>query len=441
MKYSFKSAAMVLACAGAMLATTNTFAANWLMLQGTEPDAAAPRVKMWGFVQAQYQKDDSDANAGGAYIPPKLIGPNLTSQSAFNVNRARIGLRGTGMPIDPKVNYFMLLELGNNGITAAEGGGAYITDASITLNHIKGARIRMGTFKAPMAEEGLAAIHVFDYINFTSVSNQLMLERFPNARDGSNAPPSAIPATGLNQFDRGVGAFRDTGVQVFDAFRNGDWEHSYAIMIGNGNGLNFGDNDDEKDTYVYFSTEKIFAGKGPFRQGVKMFAWSQSGSRQLDQSADGVYNPVEYDRDRAGVGIKYLKKPWRATFEYMTGEGMIFVGPDKALFDINAPGGAGDGTLGEASGFYLEGGYYIPGTAWSVDLRYDVYNRLEDDTLEMEFATTTLGANYKFNKKTRLTLGISDTAAEAINFATGVGPNANLDGVGSRFAVQVTHIF
>ena len=97
---------------------------------------------------------------------PKLLGPDLNSQSGFNLNRARIGVRGTGFPIDNHVNYFMLLEMGNNGITHGGSAFAKLTDASITLNYLPGARIRAGLFKTPGAEEGLQAIHTFDYIDF-----------------------------------------------------------------------------------------------------------------------------------------------------------------------------------------------------------------------------------------------------------------------------------
>lgn len=91
-------------------------AANWLKLQGQEKGAAAGRARVWGFIQTQYQKDSSDPfvvpggpNAGNeVYNAPKLIGPNLDSQESFNVNRARIGIRGTGMPLDSTVNYFLL---------------------------------------------------------------------------------------------------------------------------------------------------------------------------------------------------------------------------------------------------------------------------------------------------------------------------------------------
>ena len=133
----------------------------------------------------------------------------------------------------------------------------------------------MGLFKTPGAEEGLQAIHVFDYINFTTVTNQLLLERFPSSTcDGAspttpctqtsdaNNAATPTPDADMNQFSRSVGAFRDVGIQVFDTFKSGSWENSYAIMYGNGNGLNYGDNDDNKDLYLYLSTEDVYGGKG-----------------------------------------------------------------------------------------------------------------------------------------------------------------------------------
>jgi hypothetical protein len=436
----------------------NGHAANWLMLQGTEPDSAAARARVWGFVQAQYQDDNSDANSSDGYIPPKLIGPDLSSQEQFNVNRARIGVRGTGFPLDGKTNYFILAEFGNNGITAPGDTSASLTDASITFNQIPGARIRVGLFKTPGAEEGLQAIHVFDYINFTTVTNQLLLERFPNDSYTPNNPPITLPSgSSLGGFDESVGAFRDVGVQVFDTIIKDDWEHTYALMVGNGNGLNFGDDDDHLDTYLYWASEKVFAGKGPRRQGMKFFAWSQKGERVLDNTNDATPNPTSFDRDRSGFGVKYLKDQYRFSAEYMMGDGMIFVGPDKPSFYINDAAGpvaqdVGNGAEGEADGWYIEGGWYIPDTKWEVDVRYDVYNRLTDDnefsagpntgkSFEMEFTTLTLGAQYHINRKTRLNFEVANRDYEAIDFDSDAGPNDNLDGVDKRYAIQLTHIF
>jgi len=440
---SFKRKMLLGLCSAATIAMTSqsAFAANWLMLQGTERAGQAPRVKMWGFAQVQYQKDYSDAcvnpgcgSATGGYVSPKLVGPNLDAQEGFNVNRARIGLRGTGMPLDSNVNYFLLAEFGNNGITAGDDG-KILTDASITLNHIPGARIRAGLFKTPGFEEGLQAIHVFDYINFTSVGNQLMLERHPNVGD-SNQGATPTPNTRANRYSRSVGAFRDVGVQIFDTFGNDKHEIAYAVMYGNGNGLNYTDNDDNKDIYAYLSSEWIFGGKGPRRQGLKIFAWHQDGKRTNIND-----RTQEQDRTRSGLGVKYLQKPFRVTAEYLTGEGMIFMGQHR-------PGNGAGSVAGvfnneEADGYYLDFGFYIPGTNWELDARYDSYTRGENHPAntssadESRFDTITVGAQYHFNKKTRLNMEYADRDYESDNPVV----NANLLGVKGRLALQLTHIF
>lgn len=450
-------AIMGISCAALLGASVPVQAANWLMLQGTEEPGTSKRAHLWGFIQAQYQKDYSDPNPAGQYIPPKLIGPDLNTQSAFNVNRARVGVRGTALPLDSNVDYFLLLELGNNAITEASSGFAKVSDASVTLNHIPGARVRMGLFKYPGAEEGLQAIHVFDYINFTWVSNQLLLERIPNDTYTPNVPAQTIPpAQDFQAFNSSVGAFRDTGIQIFDTFAAGGWDHTYALMIGNGNGLNFSDNNSSKDTYLYWSSEKPFEGGQKARkEGLKFFAWTQRGTRTLDNTDDGEHNPVEYDRDRSGLGFKYFKKPFRMTAEYMTGEGMIFVGPDKPTFDQNGVAAnqpAADGTKGKANGWYVDFGWYIPKTKWQLDMRYDVYNRLTNDpgpprgpaagrSFEAQFKSLTLGAQYHVNKKTRVAVNYEIRDVESPDWPTGAGPNANMDGIGNRLGLQVTTIF
>ena len=430
------------------LASGPANAANWLFLQGTEPAGSADPVRVWGFVQVQYQKDYSDPNPAGGYIPPKLIQPDWDSQSAFNVNRARIGVRGVAMPLDSKINYFVLLEMGNNGITEPGGSFAKMTDASMTFNHIKGARVRAGLFKYPGSEEGLQAIHVFDYINFTWVTAQMMLERFPNRSYTPNIPAQPLPPeVSLNGFDDGVGAFRDVGVQLFDTFKVGKgWELSYAGMIGNGNGLNFSDNNSNKNYYLYGSAEKLFGGgRGPRIYGLKFFAWYQDGKRAADLTNDGVHNPEDYDRERYGVGVKYLRNGWRATAEYMKGKGMIWQAPHNPSFGIGPgqgnPNAPGNGAFAKSNGWYVEGGYRFPGTKWELDARYDVYNRLHGDPLEIKFKRTTLGVQYFFNPRVRIAFNYEFRSADAVNFPSGVGPNAQVGGIDNRLAVQITGIW
>jgi hypothetical protein len=433
---------------GMLLVAQPATAANWLMVQGTEPEGSADLARVWGFVQAQYQDDSSKPNAAGGYIPPKLIGPNLDSQSAFNINRARIGVRGVAMPLDSKINYFVLLEMGNNAITAPSGSFAKLTDASVTFNHLKGARVRAGLFKYPGAEEGLQAIHVFDYINFTWVTNQMLLERFPNRQYTPNINPQPLPpGVPLNGFERSVGAFRDVGVQVFDAFTFGNnWELSYAGMIGNGNGLNFSDNDDNKDLYGYLSLERVWDGNGPRREGLKFFGWIQDGKRTADLTNDQTYNPEEYDRERWGLGVKLFRKGWRATAEYMEGDGMIFQAPHNPSFGLGPGAGNPDnrdanGAYGKGKGYYVEAGWRIPNTGFELDARYDEYNRLDGARFQVDFTRLTLGAQYFFNPRVRVALNYEIREGEAPNFPTGAGPNAQVDGIDDVIAVQVTGIF
>jgi len=450
---TLKKAALAAACTTLLSGTVSTaLAANWLMLQGTEAADAAPRAKVWGFIQTKYQKDFSDANASGGYIPPKLVGPDLNSQESFSVNRARIGLRGTGMPLDSNVNYFLLVEFGNNGITQPGNAFAKVTDASITLNHIPGARIRAGLFKTPGSEEVYQGIAIFDYINFTNFANQQLIERSPNDTYTANVSSQTLPVgTSLNTFTKSVSAARDTGVQVFDTFKSNNWEHSYSIMKGNGNGLNLSDNDGKQDTYLYWSSELITSGAGPRRKGLKMYAWSQSGKRLLDNTNDATHNPTEYDRKRSGLGAKYLSNKFRVAVEFAKAKGMIWLGPHQATFDMNPAAPVGNGENGEASAWQLDLGWYI-NSKWELDARYDVYNRLENDTVfpgganigkgfETEWKTLTLGVQYHLNKKSRLTLNYAMRDVTAVDWSAGAGPNAELDGVGDVLSMQLTHIF
>ncbi len=447
----FKRALISAACSMAFAAAGSAHAANWLMLQGTEDPASASRAEVWGFIQAKYEQDFSDANANGQYVPPKLLGPELDSQDGFNINRARIGVRGTGFPLDSKINYFALLEMGNNGITHGNGAFAKLTDASITLNHIPGARVRAGLFKTPGSEEALQAIHVFDYINFTEGANGLLNERFPNkGYSGANVGPFTEAqlqgGSKLNTFNSPVGAFRDVGVQVFDAFDIGnDWELSYAAMVGNGNGIEFSNSDGEYDKYLYLSAEKkLDGGKGGRAHGLKFFGWGQWGSRQLDITDDTTANAITYDRNRAGLGVKYLKKPFRVTAEYIKAEGMIWVGPDKPTF-IFTNAANGDGRNADAYSWYVEGGWYIPNTKWEIDARFDTMTRLEGQPSQHRFDKWTLGVQYHFNPKTRVTFNyeIRDFECNSGNSAGPAcgNPNTNLQGVGDKVGVQLTAIF
>ncbi len=433
------------------MSTQNVEAANWLMLQGTESPGAVGRAKVWGFIQpeAQYIKGTTVPVGGfvGSTMQPNTFGPDRNSRASFMLRRARIGVRGQGFPLDNKVNYFFLAEFGHNGITVPGGGGGavYLTDASVTLNHVPFARIRIGQFKTPGSEEGLQAIHVFDYINFTNGTDQLLLERFANG-DGGATPISVTNKADINKPNGGVSAFRDTGVQLFETITIGNIEVSYAGMVGNGNGINRQDNNGAKELYGYFAVEQVYGGQGARRHGLKAFAWTQKGKRTVISS--GISG--QYDRDRSGLGFTYKMKKISAAAEYVSASGLIRNGTDGAA-TIGSPG-TKEPAVGsyadlnyklndKANSYYVHFGYKILKNL-ELDLRYDVLNRailVKKD--ERTWKTSTIGVQYFFNRKTRATINYEFRSLKAPNQAADSDANKIGAALDNRVAVQVLAIF
>jgi hypothetical protein len=455
------------------LLSAPAFAADWLSLQGTEPAGSAARAKIWGFVQPQYtQMDGTKVKAGpwnGNDAIFNVVRPDNDSESGFHLRRARIGARGTGFPLDSNVNYFLLAEFGNNGITASGGGSVKLTDASVTLNHLKDyTRLRFGQFKTPGSEDGLQAIHVHNYNNFSIAADQLLLERFRdsdgvarcNSSLGANANELAylINCVGGNGLNGSVGAYRDIGVQLFNTFKIKDgigaspWEVSYAFMVGNGNGIARGDNDDNREFYYYLSAGQVFGGKGARRQDWKVYAWLQDGKRSVFDSSDASsvnWGVKEFDRERWGVGGTYRRGKYRLYGEYIEADGMIANGADGG-----AVGGAVAGFTGrageiatfntltdnEAQGWYLDFGYKVLPNL-ELDVRYDELDRGTEGAagIERNFERWTLGAQYFFNKKSRFTLNYEFRDIHA--HGAGGTPEDIVHGIDDQLTAQVLVIF
>jgi hypothetical protein len=460
------------AFAAALSATAPAQAANWLMLQGTEPEGAAARAKIWGFVQPQYAKTDGSELAAGPWKGQDAafnqIPPDLDSDSQFHIQRARLGVRGTGFPLDSNVNYFLLAEFGNNGITNESGGNAKLTDASITLNHLKDyTRVRFGQFKTPGSEDGLQAIHVHNYTSFSLAADGLLLERFfdwdgsggclvPEGDLDSDSANAYQQCKDGNEFNGPVGAYRDVGLQLFNSFTLDDgpgkypWELSYAVMVGNGNGIDRGDNDDNKDMYYYASAGQIFGGKGGRRQDWKLFGWYNKGDRTIKTGSPGSLVEDEFERKRWGLGGTLRWNKYRLYGEYIKADGMIFNGTDGGA----VPGATGTLPNGrnvvstfnvltddEADGWYIDAGYMVLPNL-ELDVRYDKYNRgTETDAGEREFTRWTVGAQYFFNKKSRFILNYEFRDAEAPELSSSATPNQILDDFDNRLSAQVLVIF
>jgi len=438
-------------------------AANWLMLQGVE-HPKMPNHRMVGFVQPAYTKNFADPMSGitfaplagnnGKVVAQNLVAPDLDDQSALHVRRARLGMRGK---FGKKTNYFVFGEVASNGLTYDPFGDrarlVALDHASITFNHLPGARIRAGLFKNPGSEESFQGIATFDYIDFTDFTGREILERFVTGVRGPAASAQGNIGTPTST-GYGFNGARDWGIQMFDSFRKGKWDLSYAIKVGRGESISStDDNKFNPETYLYGSAEYALpGGKGPRKNGVKLYAWHQQGKR--DFSTDPTN--TEYKRVRQGLGIKAIGNLFDSSYKHRIGaeimhaSGAIFLAPAG-----NVPGGQLQYAMGsgnKALGWYLDYGFYL-NKKWQFDIRYDRNNLLYETSSdvnpgnEREISGTTFGVNYHFTPKLRLTANYTKREAKAPVAYTGAPAAlttavrqvvANLD---DRASLQLTWIF
>ncbi len=426
--------------------TIHADATDWLTGAGTQPNYVlkdGKKVKntntkphLWGFIQTGYQQNYGDIflKNGINKTPFSMVTPNLNSQAGFEINRARIALRGM---IDKKntINYFFMLEFGEDGVTKPAGHsvGNYLTDASITYRGIPYANIRVGQFKYPGSEEGLRAVFASNYRNFSTAGSQLLLERFlPN-----NAVDKDTNGFYLATPQVSVGAYRDRGVELFNTVSFSKKIHfTYAAMIGSGTGLSSTNASGSPTYYGYLATEYMFGkGKAFYLQSLKLYGWYQNGQRKL--------NNTNYTRQRYGAGISFYKDVFnrglRLGAEYIHAKGMIYNGakdmdsnPNNFYWGYQIA--AGDQNL--ANGGYFNIQYYVIPKKVELMARYDWLDRLTNSTKgERVFKTTTVGLSYHFKGVARIDLNY------ALRGATAPG-NAKaqkvLDKTGNLLSIQAT---
>ncbi len=375
---------------------------NWLKLQGTET-TDAKSVNLFGFLQPVYYHSESDVSPQSDF-----------RKNNFNLRRARAGIRGIIPGTGDKINYFILTEWGRNGLTEDPSGStsniAVLTDASITMNYIPGARIRFGQFKTPSGIDGLKSVHVHEFVEFSDVYDQLLMERF-----------------GL---DCSVGAFRDIGVQVFDWWALGSqskYELTYAFMISNGNGINSSDNNNDKDLNGRLEFAKIFGGSsGGNPENVMLGMWFLKGTRKgytFDEMGPSNGSIVSQNRKRFGVDFVITKKLQHLGFirleaESVWGNGWVYapgffngnIPADKRFFTFNTSvdgHGVPHANL-NAMGWYTSIGYRLPGFEkhFEINGRYSWYNPDYGKVIPQDLIqdSWTVSGQYYFTNAAWLTL-------------------------------------
>ena len=377
-----------------LLSISYGYSANWLMIQGTQEETTKDH-NLWGFGQLRYihNRGDIYETYGMNKTPFSLNKPDLQKQETFILSRLRIGLRGR-LDDKNKINYFILTEFGENGITNPAGyrQHSYLTDLSVTLRYLP-INIRVGQYKYPGSEEGLMARFASPFIQFTTVSDQLMLERYISSQSENSTTYLGRPA-------HSVGAYRDNGIKLFQQIDLDKTSSiTYAYMYGLGSGIQMDNvNDSHPTHYLYMAYENIFGAiKGYNTESLKLYGWYQKGKRKLLDEL--------YDRTRYGIGLTYYDGSLRVEGEYMKGKGMIFTGAKDTsstpsnnvwLFEIEAD------KNNKADGYYISATYKLQPNIEAI-ARYDEYHRMENiSAKERSVKNTTLGFSYKFEGANRI---------------------------------------
>ncbi len=413
------------------------FAVNWFMLQGTEP-AGAAAMRLGGFAALVYQNNGSGKIPGGCWAGQHnssgLVGPNLRSSAETNLNKLQLCARGA---IEDDISYSVRVLAGNNSGTAIDSGNRLrLIETSMTFSQVPGVRARLGLFKTPGAEETAGFVAPVDYIKLTTMSKMLQREKFV-VSDGSDPHDDNYPTQ--------TGCCRDFGLMLFDAFKMNNWELSYAVMLGQGHGLNLHDENSNPEGYFYCSAEYLFGrGQQMQRQGWKFFGWGQEGQRTLEVGL--AHTKLGFRRSRYGGGSSLLWRDLRLGAEFIQGRGMIVAGVDSSVVSGSL---SNDGNMlanynvapeGQAFGWSVDAGYQLLSQLW-LNVRYDRLDALTESIEERQMKTLTLGVSYWFNQHLQGMVNYSFQSGRAPHKADDALCNLILDEINDTYAVQLLYKF
>ena len=277
-----------------------SYAADWLTLQGTERGRQDTPLQAWGFVQLRAEAIASApiASQGDAQLEPfegrrasfNVFEDDMT-RASFNVQRLRVGARGSFPGTRQRLVYFVSSELGQS--VSKEASPARIMDASITMELSDDVRLRAGQFKLPTMDETLQSnILTADLIDRSHVSSTLLR-----------------------------GAPRDVGVQLSGSPRWGALELSWALGLTNG--LTLGAEQAQGDLQARAQLSWLrdpARALDPMRQGLEVFAWGVGGRRE-QLSGPGGHSL------RAGAGAQGRLGGWRLRLESVWADGYIKLEP------------------------------------------------------------------------------------------------------------------
>ncbi len=362
-------------------------AADWVMLQGTEPATTTEpaAVRAWGFVQPLAEAvvggepvtgltTDSLLDFNGERANFNRVGSG-DATLGFSIRRARFGFRGTIPGVDGRVNWLLGAEVGQNALTRIDP--IVLTDASVTVAVVPGLNVRVGQFKLPLGEEALEMNPIAaEFVSVSNVTGQLLNEN---------------PSSG-GAYTAGVSGFRDVGIQAFDSFTLGQGSLTYALMLSNG-GMGALDTDNAKDLSGRLTWAPFVWGEpdAAIRDELSLYAFWLEGQRDVDG--------VEARRSRRGAGVQLERQGLHARAEFIQGVGAIELGANPPFPGQPVVVAA----EGEAAGLNVFV-HHQPGPI-GAGLRYDGLWRLVDSPTDLRvFHTITADVQLQMSPKARVML-------------------------------------
>lgn len=422
-----------------------SWAADPLIMAGTEPEGTGAGPTLFGFMQPRLEGYLGGEVSGltGALegFNGELPSFNRTgsTQLGGQVARARIGLRGSVAHTAQKVSYFMLLEFGQVPITRTQA--VVPVDLSATFSYVPGVRLRVGYFKLPTMEEILLPLPAaLEFIQFSTTLARLLNEN----------PIEGGALEGGGRFVGGASAFRDLGVQAFESFERGAWRLGYALMASSGGG-SLRTQSAHKDLSARLELAYHWGGQARQlrRPELKLALWRLQGERELEVNEEGVGGITrDFERVRQGATLRLERGAYWGMVELAQGRGALEVGTTHPFVGgrpVVRP-------EGEAWGVVVQGGVRLfgaplPSQASSAQrpelalkARFEQYHQdTQSDELLRVFQTTTLGAEYRPAPRVRLELNYELRSLEAPSGSTNAQRIAT--SMGDRVLTQATLIF
>lgn len=449
-KKTFALRLATLALLGSCICQT-AHATNWFEIQNVAlPDWG--KGTLLGFIQPTYTNFDYTAASNHQIPRADLIGPTADGNTNVAIQRARLFLRGS---LNPDISYYLSTEAGQNGYTYSFGNYApRIIDANATFSHyIPGARIVVGTIRAPGPEGAMEGFMSFNFIDqFPTVIGQLMQPTFYTKNVNYGKPVNGGYSVTNNNMS-GNNGFRYPGIEATDWFRvRPHVEVAYGAMLGDyGRQFETGVSNGPIVAARLQASYLFDNGKGRFfRNDLTGFIWYQQARPELN----GISNKMVRD----GFGATYRRGYMVAggtsvKAEFINGTGNI----DSPAAFSTGPGvlppqydsTVYPGSNNRAWGYDISGGVFVN---HNVELlsRYDYYDRLPNlAPVERAFAETSLGAAYHINPLTKIEIdyiyrnvyipnptAIGKPGSPAYNLAT-----STVDGIGNEFNIYAMIAF